>query len=90
MTRLSVEQKKERLKRELAKIEAEEKKLKKQNEFKRIKIITSEILRFSKKDVDDFNKVLGLLVLFDNQSDDFRKAVFVNAEREIQRRRNKN
>ena len=90
MTKLSVEQKKERLKRELAKIEAEEKKLKKQNELKRIKIITSEILKFSKKDVDDFNKVLGLLVLFDNQSDDFRKAVFVNAEREIQRRRNEN
>ena len=34
MTRLSVEQKKERLKRELAKIEAEEKKLKKAKEEK--------------------------------------------------------
>ena len=40
MTRLSVEQKKERLKRELAKIEAEEKKLKRAKELKDLKIIT--------------------------------------------------
>ena len=40
MTRLSVEQKKERLKRELAKIEAEEKKLKRAKELKDLKIKT--------------------------------------------------
>ena len=86
MTRLSVEQKKERLKRELAKIEAEEKKLKRAKELKDLKIINSEILRYTKKDFDNFKKILGLLVLFESQNDEFRKAVFTSADREIQKR----
>ncbi|ECS0439839.1 hypothetical protein ONY40_004646 [Salmonella enterica] len=86
MTRLSVEQKKERLKRELAKIEAEEKKLKRAKELKDLKIINGEILRYTKKDFDNFKKILGLLVLFETQNDEFRKAVFTSADREIQKR----
>jgi hypothetical protein len=86
MTRLSVEQKKERLKRELAKIEAEEKKLKRAKELKDLKIINGEILRYTKKDYDNFKKILGLLVLFETQNDEFRKAVFTSADREIQKR----
>ena len=89
MTRLSVEQKKERLKRELAKIEAEEKKLKRAKELKELKIINSEILRHTNKDYDDFKKILGLLVLFETQNDEFRKAVFTSADREINKRNNK-
>ena len=89
MTRLSVEQKKERLKRELAKIEAEEKKLKRAKELKDLKIINSEILRYTKKDFDNFKKILGLLVLFETQNDEFRKAVFTSADREIQKRNKK-
>lgn len=86
MTRLSVEQKKERLKRELAKIEAEEKKLKRAKELKDLKIINGEILKYTKKDFDNFKKILGLLVLFETQNDEFRKAVFTSADREIQKR----
>ncbi|EKJ2000775.1 hypothetical protein [Citrobacter freundii] len=86
MTRLSVEQKKERLKRELAKIEAEEKKLKRAKELKDLKIINGEILRYTNKDYDNFKKILGLLVLFETQNDEFRKAVFTSADREIQKR----
>ena len=86
MTRLSVEQKKERLKRELAKIEAVEKKLKRAKELKDLKIINGEILRYTKKDFDNFKKILGLLVLFETQNDEFRKAVFTSADREIQKR----
>ena len=86
MTRLSVEQKKERLKRELAKIEAEEKKLKRAKELKELKIINSEILIHTNKDYDNFKKILGLLVLFETQNDEFRKAVFTSADREIQKR----
>ncbi|EBS3971890.1 hypothetical protein DPB79_23095 [Salmonella enterica subsp. enterica serovar Virchow] len=89
MTRLSVEQKKERLKRELAKIEAEEKKLKRAKELKDLKIINGEILRYTKKDFDNFKKILGLLVLFETQNDEFRKAVFSAYDREIQKRNNK-
>lgn len=89
MTRLSVEQKKERLKRELAKIEAEEKKLKRAKELKDLKIINSEILSHTNKDYDNFKKILGLLVLFETQNDDFRKAVFSSADREIQKRNSK-
>ena len=90
MTRLSVEQKKERLKRELAKIEAEEKKLKRAKELKELKIINSEILRrHTNKDYDNFKKILGLLVLFETQNDEFRKAVFSSAEREINKRNSK-
>lgn len=90
MTKLNLEQKKERLKRELAKIETEQKKLKKQNEMRNQKLIIGEILKHSKSEFDDFNKILGLLTLFDNQNDEFRKAVFVNAEREIEKRKIKN
>lgn len=86
MTRLSVEQKKERLKRELAKIEAEEKKLKRAKELKDLKIINGEILRYTNKNYDNFKKILGLLVLFETQNDEFRKAVFTSADREIQKR----
>ncbi|HCB1705810.1 TPA: hypothetical protein MYP85_005328 [Citrobacter braakii] len=86
MTRLSVEQKKERLKRELAKIEAEEKKLKRAKELKDLKIINGEILKYTNKDYDNFKKILGLLVLFETQNDEFRKAVFTSADREIQKR----
>ena len=86
MTRLSVEQKKERLKRELAKIEAEEKKLKRAKELKDLKIINGEILSYTNKDYDNFKKILGLLVLFETQNDEFRKAVFTSADREIQKR----
>lgn len=86
MTRLSVEQKKERLKRELAKIEAEEKKLKRAKELKDLKIINGEILRYTNKDYDNFKKILGLLVLFETQNDEFRKAVFTSSDREIQKR----
>ena len=89
MTRLSVEQKKERLKRELAKIEAEEKKLKRAKELKDLKIINGEILRYTNKDYDNFKKILGLLVLFETQNDEFRKAVFTSADREINKRNNK-
>lgn len=89
MAKLSVEQRKERLKRELAKVETEERKLKKEKELKALRIINSEILRYSKKEHDDFKKILGLLVLFENQNDDFRKAVFSSADREIQKRKNK-
>ena len=89
MAKLSVEQRKERLKRELAKVETEERKLKKEKELKALKVISSEILRYSKKEHDDFKKILGLLVLFENQNDDFRKAVFSSADREIQKRKNK-
>ena len=89
MAKLSVEQRKERLKRELAKVETEERKLKKEKELKALKVINSEILRYSKKEHDDFKKILGLLVLFENQNEDFRKAVFTHAEREIQKRNNK-
>lgn len=89
MTRLSVEQKKERLKRELAKIEAEEKKLKRAKELKELKIINSEILIHTNKDYDNFKKILGLLVLFETQNDEFRKAVFSSAEREINKRNSK-
>lgn len=89
MTRLSVEQKKERLKRELAKIEAEEKKLKRAKEIKDLKIINGEILRYTNKDFDNFKKILGLLVLFETQNDEFRKAVFTSADREIQKRNSK-
>ena len=89
MAKLSVEQRKERLKRELAKVETEERKLKKEKELKALKIINSEIFRYSKKEHDDFKKILGLLVLFENQNDDFRKAVFSSADREIQKRKNK-
>lgn len=89
MTRLSVEQKKERLKRELAKVEAEEKKLKRAKELKDLKIINSEILKYTKKDFDNFKKILGLLVLFESQNDEFRKAVFTSADREINKRNNK-
>lgn len=89
MAKLSVEQRKERLKRELAKVETEERKLKKEKEIKALKIINSEILRYSKKDHDDFKKILGLLVLFETQNDDFKQAVFNSANREIQKRKNK-
>lgn len=89
MAKLSVEQRKERLKRELAKVETEERKLKKEKEIKALKIINSEILRYSKKDHDDFKKILGLLVLFETQNDEFRKAVFSSAEREINKRNSK-
>lgn len=88
MAKLSVEQRKERLKRELAKVETEERKLKKEKELKALKVINGEILRYSKKEHDDFKKILGLLVLFENQNDDFRKAVFNSADREIQKRKN--
>jgi hypothetical protein len=51
-----------------------------------LKIINSEILRYTKKDFDNFKKILGLLVLFETQNDEFRKAVFTSADREIQKR----
>ncbi|ELI7961654.1 hypothetical protein VYJ29_004435 [Yersinia enterocolitica] len=89
MAKLSVEQRKERLKRELAKVETEERKLKKEKELKDLKIINSEILRYTKKDFDNFKKILGLLVLFESQNDEFRKAVFTSAEREINKRNSK-
>ncbi|ECH6443806.1 hypothetical protein FP142_22610 [Salmonella enterica] len=89
MAKLSVEQRKERLKRELAKVETEERKLKKEKELKDLKIINSEILKYTKKDFDNFKKILGLLVLFESQNDEFRKAVFTSAEREINKRNSK-
>lgn len=89
MTRLTIEQKKERLKRELMRIETEEKKIKKEKEVKSFRLINSEILKYSKKEYDNYKKILGLLVLFENQNDEFRKAVFSAYDREIQKRNNK-
>ena len=51
-------------------------------ELKDLKIINSEILRYTKKDFDNFKKILGLLVLFETQNDEFRKAVF-KGERKV-------
>ncbi|HIG1291724.1 TPA: hypothetical protein ACYEYU_005629 [Klebsiella pneumoniae] len=89
MAKLSVEQRKERLKRELAKVETEERKLKKEKEIKSFRLINSEISKYSKKEQDNYKKILGLLVLFENQNDEFRKIVFSSADREIQKRKNK-
>lgn len=89
MTRLTIEQKKERLKRELMRIETEEKKIKKEKEVKSFRLINSEISKYSKKEYDNYKKILGLLVLFENQNDEFRKAVFSSYDREIQKRNNK-
>lgn len=89
MAKLSVEQRKERLKRELAKVETEERKLKREKEIKSFRLINSEISKYSKKEQDNYKKILGLLVLFENQNDEFRKIVFASADREIQKRKNK-
>jgi len=89
MTKLSVEQRKERLKRELAKVETEERKLKKEKEIKSFRLINSEISKYSKKEQDNYKKILGLLVLFETQNDEFRKIVFSSADKEIQKRKNK-
>lgn len=88
MTRLTIEQKKERLKRELMRIETEEKKIKKEKEVKSFRLINSEISKYSKKEYDNYKKILGLLVLFENQNDEFRKAVLSSYDREIQKRNN--
>ena len=65
---MDLNQQKERLKRELARLEQKEKHLKKQAEAKNIKAITAEILKYDIPKYNNFKKLVGLLTYFDCQT----------------------
>lgn len=86
---MDLNQKKEQLKRELARLEQKEKYLKKQSEAKNIKAIMDEILKYDIPKYDNLKKMVGLLVYFHYQSEDFKNGVIAIAESELNERKAK-
>lgn len=86
---MDLTQQKERLKRELARLEQKEKYLKKQAEAKNIKAITAEVLKYDIPQYNNFKKLVGLLSYFDCQSEDFKNSIIVCGEEELNERKNK-
>lgn len=80
---------KERLKRELARLEQKEKYLKKQAEAKNIKAIMAEILKYDIPQYNNFKKLVGLLTYFEHQSEDFKNGIIAWAENELKERKDK-
>ncbi|POY53468.1 MULTISPECIES: hypothetical protein [Pectobacterium] len=86
---MDLNQQKERLKRELARLEQKEKHIKKQAEAKNIKAITAEILKYDIPQYNNFKKMIGLLSYFDCQNEDFKKRMIAWAENELKERKDK-
>ncbi|AKL15183.1 hypothetical protein AAHU66_03710 [Klebsiella pneumoniae] len=86
---MDLNQQKERLKRELARLEQKEKHLKKQAEAKNIKAITAEILKYDIPKYNNFKKLVGLLTYFDCQNEDFKNGIITRAENELKERKDK-
>lgn len=86
---MSLQQQKERLKRELAALEKKEKHLKDQANAKNMKAISAEILKYDIEEYDNFKKVVGLLSYFDYQDDDFKKGLMNWADNELEERKAK-
>lgn len=86
---MSLQQQKERLKRELAALEKKEKHLKDQANAKNMKAIAAEILKYDLEGYDNFKKVVGLLAYFDYQDDDFKNGLMKWAENELEERKAK-
>lgn len=86
---MDLTQQKERLKRELARLEQKEKHLKKQAEAKNIKAITAEILKYDIPQHNNFKKLVGLLSYFDYQSENFKNEIITWAENELKERKDK-
>ena len=86
---MDLNQQKERLKRELARLEQKEKYLKKQAEAKNIKAIMAEILKYDIPQYNNFKKLVGLLTYFDCQNEDFKNGIITRAENELKERKDK-
>ena len=86
---MSLQQQKERLKRELAALEKKEKHLKDQANTKNMKAIAAEILKYDLENYDNFKKIVGLLSYFDYQDEDFKKGLIAWAEDELEERKTK-
>lgn len=87
MSKLSVEQKKERLKRELSRLEAEEKKNNQAKKIKALKATSDEVLKYNINGIDDHIKLIGLLKLFEYKNDKFRVWILEQGKAEIEERR---
>lgn len=86
---MSLQQQKERLKRELAALEKKEKHLKDQANAKNMKAIAAEILKYDLEEYDNFKKIVGLLSYFDYQDDEFKNGLIKWAENELEERKAK-
>lgn len=87
MAKLTNEQKKERLLRELNRIESEEKKIKQIKQQKAIKGISGEILKYEIEGYDDIVKIVGLLKYFEYKNDKFRSGVMAYGREELEARK---
>ena len=87
MSKLSIEQRKERLKRELSRIETEEKKDIQAKKIKALKTTSDEVLKYNIVGIDDHIKLVGLLKLFEYKNDKFRKWILNYGKEEIEERR---
>ncbi|AOR64258.1 hypothetical protein KU73_09770 [Pectobacterium wasabiae] len=87
MAKLSLQQKKERLKIELAKIESEQKKIEKEKKLKDMRLITAEILKYDIPGIDNLHKVISLLSIFNYKNDKFRSDILKWGDKEISERK---
>lgn len=87
MAKLTNEQKKERLLRELNRIESEEKKIKQIKQQKILKTASEEIFKYEIEGIDNITKIIGLLKFFEYKNDKFRNSVIEYGKAEIEGRK---
>ncbi|HIE8662854.1 TPA: hypothetical protein ACXPX8_005667 [Klebsiella variicola subsp. variicola] len=87
MTKLTNAQKKERLLRELTRIESEEKKSKQIKNQKILKTASEEILKYEISGIDHITKIIGLLKFFEYKNDKFRDGIIKYGEEELEARK---
>jgi len=87
MSKITTGQKRERLVRELQKLEGEEKRKKESEQYKQVKKIGEEIFKYDLEGYDNLIKIVGLLRLFEYKNDGFRKGIIAMGETELEERK---
>lgn len=87
MSKITNEQKKERLLRELQRLESEEKRKKENQQYKEVKRIGEEIFKYDIEGYDNLIKIIGLLRLFEYKNDEFRRGIIAMGKTEIEERK---
>jgi len=87
MSKITIEQKKERLVRELQKLESEEKRKKENQQYKEVKRMGEEIFKYDIDGYDNLIKIIGLLRLFEYKNDGFRNGIIAMGETELEERK---
>lgn len=87
MSKITLEQKKERLVRELQRLESEEKRKKENQQYKEVKRIGEEIFKYEIDGYDNLIKIIGLLRLFEYKNDEFRRGIIAMGKTEIEERK---